>query len=49
MSLHYRPAISNQGLAINGEGNVVLKLKTPRRNCAPHIVMTQMESSGWRR
>ena len=38
-----RPAISNERLAINREGNVVLKLKTPWRNGATHIVLTPME------
>ena len=38
-----RPAISNQRLAINRQGNVILKLKTPWRNGATHIVLTPME------
>ena len=38
-----RPAISNERLSINREGNVVLKLKTPWRNGATHIVMSPME------
>jgi hypothetical protein len=38
-----RPAISNERLAINREGNVVLKLKTPWRNGATHIVLIAME------
>jgi hypothetical protein len=38
-----RPAIANERLSINGEGNVILKLKTPWRNGATHIVLTPME------
>ncbi len=38
-----RPAISNERLAINRDGNVVLKLKTPWRNGTTHIVLTPME------
>jgi hypothetical protein len=38
-----RPAISNERLSIDREGNVVLKLKTPWRNGATHIVLTPME------
>ena len=38
-----RPAISNERLAINREGNVVLKLKTPWRNGTTHLVLTPME------
>ena len=38
-----RPAISNERLAINREGNAVLKLKTPWRNGTTHIVLTPME------
>jgi hypothetical protein len=38
-----RPAISNERLAINREGNVVLKLKTAWRNGTTHIVLTPME------
>ena len=38
-----RPAISNERLSINREGNVVLKLKTPWRNGTTHIVLTPME------
>ena len=38
-----RPAISNERLAINREGNAVLKLKTPWRNGATHILLTPME------
>jgi Putative transposase/Transposase zinc-binding domain len=38
-----RPAISNERLSINREGNVVLKLKTPWRNGVTHIVLTPME------
>ena len=38
-----RPAISNERLAINREGNVVLKLKTPWRNGTTHILLTPME------
>jgi hypothetical protein len=38
-----RPAIANGRLCINREGNVVLKLKTPWRNGATHIVLTPME------
>ena len=38
-----RPAIANERLSINGEGNVVLKLKTAWRNGTTHIVLTPME------
>ena len=38
-----RPAISNERLAINRDGNVVLKLKTAWRNGTTHIVLTPME------
>ena len=38
-----RPAISNERLGTNREGNAVLKLKTPWRNGATHIVLTPME------
>jgi hypothetical protein len=38
-----RPAIANERLSINREGNVVLRLKTPWRNGATHIVLTPME------
>ena len=38
-----RPAISNERLAINRQGNVVLKLKTARRNGTTHMVLTPME------
>ena len=38
-----RPAISNERLSINREGNVILKLKTPWRNGTTHIVLTPME------
>jgi hypothetical protein len=38
-----RPAIANERLSVNREGNVVLKLKTAYRNGATHIVMTPME------
>jgi hypothetical protein len=38
-----RPAISNERLSINREGNVVLKLKTAWRNGATHIILTPME------
>ena len=38
-----RPAISNERLAVNREGNVILKLKTAWRNGATHIIMTPME------
>ena len=38
-----RPAIANERLSINREGNVVLKLKTAWRNGATHIVLTPME------
>jgi hypothetical protein len=38
-----RPAISNERLSINREGNVVLKLKTAWRNGATHIVMAPLE------
>ena len=38
-----RPAISNERLAINRDGNAVLKLKTAWRNGTTHIVLTPME------
>ena len=38
-----RRAISNERLAINREGNVVLKLKTPWRNGTPPLALTPME------
>jgi hypothetical protein len=38
-----RPAISNERLSINRDGNVMLKLKTPWRNGATHIILTPME------
>jgi hypothetical protein len=38
-----RPAISNERLSINRDGNVLLKLKTPWRNGTTHIVLTPME------
>lgn len=38
-----RPAIANERLSINREGNAVLKLKTPWRNGTTHIVLTPME------
>ena len=38
-----RPAISNERLSINREGNAILKLKTPWRNGATHILLTPME------
>ena len=38
-----RPAIANERLSVNREGNVVLKLKTAYRNGATHIVMTPIE------
>ena len=38
-----RPAIANERLGINREGNAVLKLKTPWRNGTTHIVLTPME------
>ena len=38
-----RPAISNERLAINREGNAVRQLKTPWRNGITHIVLTPME------
>ncbi len=38
-----RPAISNERLSVNREGNVVLKLKTAWRNGTTHIVLTPME------
>ncbi len=42
---HYitRPAISNERLAINGKGQIVLKLKTPWKDGATHIVMEPLE------
>ena len=36
-----RPAIAN--VSINREGNAVLKLKTPWRNSATHIILTPIE------
>ena len=38
-----RPAIANERLSVNRDGNVVLKLKTPWRNGTTHIVLTPME------
>ena len=38
-----RPAIANERLSVNREGNVVLKLKTAWRNGTTHIVLTPME------
>ena len=38
-----RPAISNERLAVNRDGNVILKLKTAWRNGTTHIVLTPME------
>ncbi len=38
-----RPAVANERLSINREGNVVLKLKTPWRNSATHIVLTPLQ------
>ena len=38
-----RPAIANERLSINREGNMVLKLKTAYRNGTTHIVMSPME------
>jgi hypothetical protein len=38
-----RPAISNERLAIDAQGNAVIQLKTPWRNGATHIVLTPME------
>ncbi len=38
-----RPAIANERLSINRDGNVVLKLKTPWRNGTTHIVLTPVE------
>ena len=38
-----RPAISNERLSVNRQGNVVLKLKTAWRNGTTHIVLTPME------
>ena len=38
-----RPALSNERLSINREGNVILKLKTAWRNGTTHIVLTPME------
>ncbi len=38
-----RPAISNERLAINGKGQIVLKLKTPWKDGATHIVMEPLE------
>jgi hypothetical protein len=36
-------AITNERLAINGDGNVVLKLNTAWRNGTTHILLTPME------
>ena len=38
-----RPAIANERLSVNREGNVVLKLKTPWHNGPTYIVMSPME------
>ena len=38
-----RPAISNERLSINRQGQVVLKLKTAWRDGASHIVLTPLE------
>ena len=38
-----RPAISNERLAINGKGQVVLKLKTPWKDGATHLIMAPLE------
>ena len=38
-----RPAISNERLSINAKGQVVLKLKTPWRDGATHIVLEPLE------
>ena len=38
-----RPAIANERLSVNRDGNVVLKLKTPWRNGTTHIALTPME------
>ena len=38
-----RPAISNERLSIDQQGNAVLKLKTAWRNGTTHIVLTPME------
>ena len=38
-----RPAIANERLSINRDGNVVLKLKTAWRNGTTHVVLTPME------
>ena len=38
-----RPAISNERLSINGKGQVILKLKTPWKDGATHIVLEPLE------
>jgi hypothetical protein len=38
-----RPALSNARLSINGKGQVILKLKTPWKDGATHIVMEPLE------
>ena len=38
-----RPAISNERLSINGKGQVVIKLKTPWKDGATHIVLEPLE------
>ena len=38
-----RPAISNERLAINGKGQVVITLKTPWKDGATHIVLEPLE------
>lgn len=38
-----RPAIANERLSINGDGNAVLKLNAAWRNGTTHIVLTPME------
>ena len=38
-----RPAIANERLSINGKGQVVLKLKTPWKDGATHLIMEPLE------
>ena len=38
-----RPAISNERLSINGKGQVVIKLKTPWKDGATHVVLEPLE------
>ena len=38
-----RPAISNKRMSINSKGQVVIKLKTPWKDGATHIVLEPLE------